>query len=126
MVVQLALSFDPPKFDNLMDCVQHVVQTCGKPPKHIAADLELSPSQFSMMLSGYEGRHFPMAKLPDLIRACGPRGMLIVHWLIDQFLTPPEDRVAQAASALLEFSKALPAIQRAAEVVMAAQGGKKK
>lgn len=124
--VQLSLSFEQPQFDNILDLLNHVIHSSGKEFKHIAADLDRAPGELRMMLSGYEGRKFPVNDLPKLIESCGTRGQMIVHWFVGQFLTPPENRVAQAADALLEFAKLLPAIQKAAEVVLAAQGGKKK
>jgi len=123
---QLNLSFDIPNFDNFREAIEFAITTSGRSRKYIAADLGLTDAQLSMMLSEYEGRHFPAYKLPDLVRSLGDRGKIIVQYLVNEFLTPQEDRVAQAAATLSEFAKALPAIQKAAEIVMQAQAGKKK
>ncbi len=123
---QLSLTFDLPHFDNLKEAVEFAITTSGRSRKYIAADLGLTEAQLSMMLSEYEGRNFPLYKLPELLRALGDRGKLVVEWLAREFLSTPEDRMAEAATVLSDFAKALPAIQKAAEVVMRAQGGKKK
>lgn len=49
------------------DHVREVVDRCGVPKKAIAADLDLSPSEFSMKLSGYEGRGIHIDALPGLL-----------------------------------------------------------
>ncbi len=122
---QLSLSFEIPPFDSLKEVVEFAITTSGKSRKYIAADLGITEGTLSMMLSGYEGRHFPLYRLPDLVHALGDRGNLIIQYLVAEFLTPKEDKVAQAAATLTEFARLLPTIQKAAETVMAAQGGKK-
>lgn len=123
---QLSLSFDLPHFDSLKEAVDFAITTSGRSRKYIAADLGFTEAQLSMMLSEYEGRNFPLYKLPDLLRALGDRGKVIVEWMAREFLSTPAERMAEAAATLNEFAKALPAIQKAAEMVMSAQGGKKK
>lgn len=122
---QLSLSFSLPHFDNLKEAVEYAITTSGRSRKYIAADLAFTEAQLSMMLSEYEGRNFPLYRLPDLIRALGDRGKVIVEWLAREYLATPDERLSQAAATLVEFSKALPAIQKAAEFVMHAQGKKK-
>lgn len=109
---QLTLSYETPKFDTFKEVINHAVYSCGRQMKYIAAELEMSPPQLSMILSGADGRNFPAEKIPDLIQACGPKGHLIVHWLIDQFLAPKEDR---RTAALAQVEALLPEIQKALE-----------
>jgi hypothetical protein len=110
VATQLTLSFDPPKFDTLKEVINHVVYASGRQLKYIAAELGMSPSQLSMILAGADGRNFPAEKIPDLIRATAPKGHLIIHWLIEQFLAPKEDRQAAALAAVEQM---LPDLQQA-------------
>ena len=126
--VQLSLSYEVPQFDDLLALMRHVVERCridGLLAKAIAMECDLAPSTFSAMLSGYEHRHFPAEKIPDFIRVTHPHGLMVVHYLVDRFLTSQETKVAQAVDLLRDFGKALPNIQRAAEIVIAAQAKKK-
>ena len=122
---QLSLTFDIPHFDTLKEAVEFAITTSGRSRKYIAADLGMTEGQLSMMLSEYEGRNFPLFRFPDLVRVLGERGKIPVQWLAAEFLATPEDRIAKASATLLEFSKALPAIQKAAEIITQSQGTKK-
>ena len=109
---QLSLSYVSPKFDSLKELLNHVVYSCGKQQKYIAAELGWSPSQFAHILSGDDGRTFPAEKLPDLIRITAPTGHLIIYWLVDQFLSDEETRRSRALSAVEAM---LPMFLRAVE-----------
>lgn len=111
-VTQLNLSYDPPKFDNLKELINHVVYSCGKQQKYIAAELGWSPSQLAHILSGDDARTFPAEKIPDLIRVTAPKGHLIIYWLIDQFLSNEVDRKGRALAAVEAI---LPDLMRAVE-----------
>lgn len=110
--MQMTLSFDPPRFDTLKEVITHVVYSCGKPAKHIAADLDMSPPELTQILAGSDGRRFPAEKLPDLIRVTAPKGHLIIYWLVDQFLSDEETRRGRALSAVEAM---LPTLLRAVE-----------
>jgi len=110
--MQMTLSFDPPRFDTMKEVITHVVYSCGKPAKHIAADLDMSPPELTQILSGSDGRRFPAEKLPDLIRTTAPTGHLIIYWLVDQFLSDEETRRGRALSAVEAM---LPTLLRAVE-----------
>src|SRR3972149_3076811 len=101
---QLNLSFEIPHFETFREAIEYAISTSGKSRKYIAADLDFTEAQLSMMLSEYEGRHFPLYKLPALVEALGDRGKIIVQYLVNEFLTPQEDRIAQAAATLQEFA----------------------
>jgi len=109
---QLNLSYDPPKFDNLKELINHVVYSCGKQQKYIAAELGWSPSQLAHILSGADGRTFPAEKIPDLIRITAPKGHTIIYWLIDQFLADEQGRKGRALAAVESL---LPDLMRAVE-----------
>ncbi len=112
--MQLTISFDRPKFDNLKEVIRHVVYSCGKPAKNIAADLEMSPPELTQILAGSDGRRFPAEKIPDLIRSTAPRGHMLIYYLVDQFLSNEVDRKARALSAVETL---LPELQKAVKVL---------
>lgn len=109
---QYMLSFDPPKFDNIKEVINHVAYSCGKQIKYIAAELEMSPGELSQILSGTDGRRFPVEKLPSFIRVTAPKGHLIIYWLIDQFLA---DGTTRKDRALSMVESILPDLMRAVE-----------
>jgi len=109
---QLNLSFEPPQFDTLKELINHVVYSCGRQQKYIAAELGWSPSQFAHILSGDDGRSFPAEKLTDLIRITAPTGHLIIYWLVDRFLS---DGTSRRDRALFAVETMLPELQRLME-----------
>lgn len=109
---QLNLSFESPQFDTIKELINHVVYSCGRQQKYIAAELNWSPSQFAHILSGDDGRSFPAEKLPDLIRITAPTGHLIIYWLIDRFLS---DGASRRDRALSVVEAMLPELLRAVE-----------
>lgn len=109
---QLNLSYDPPIFDNIKELINHVVYSCGKQQKYIAAELGWSPSQLAHILSGDDGRTFPAEKIPELIRITAPKGHELIYWLIDQFLSNQETRKGRALAAVESI---LPDLMKAVE-----------
>jgi hypothetical protein len=97
---QLTISFDVPQFDSFKEVINHVVYSCGRQLKYIAAELEMSPPQLSMILSGTDDRKFPAEKIPALIKATAPKGHMLIYYLVDQFLSDESDRKARALSAV--------------------------
>lgn len=90
---QLSLSYEPPKFDTLRELINHVVYSCGRQQKYVAAELGWSPSQLGHILSGVEGRTFP-------------------YWLVDHFLSDGQSRKERALAAVEAL---LPDLLRAVE-----------
>jgi len=109
---QLTLSFDPPTFESIDEVINHIVYSCGRPVKYIAAELEMAPHELSQILAGSDGRRFPAKKIPALIRVTAPKGHLLIYWLIDQFLSDEETRKGRALAAVESL---LPDLMRAVE-----------
>ena len=110
--MDVTLSFEPPRFETLKELIAHVVYSCGRPVKHVAADLDMSPPELTQIIAGTEGRRFPLEKLSALIDATAPRGHLIIYWLIDRHLT---DKVARKDRALSMLEAMLPELMQVVE-----------
>ena len=123
--VHTTLSFDLKPFKNFKEVVEYAIAVSGKSRKEIAGALGpegIAEHRLSMMLSEYEGkRHFPLSWLPDLIRALGDAGKIIVQWLVNEFLLTPAERLTQAEDVLERYADVFPAIQRAMEIVVEAR-----
>ena len=119
--VHTTLGFELKPFKNFKEVVEYAIASSGKSRKEIAGALGpdgISENRLSMMLNRYEGkRHFPLSWLPDLIRALGDAGKIIVQWQVNEFLLSPAERLAQAEDVLADYAQALPRIQRAMEIV---------
>jgi hypothetical protein len=126
--VHTTLSFDLKPFKNFKEVVEYAIATSGKSRKEIAAALGpngIAEHRLSMMLSEYEGtRHFPLSWLPDLIRALGDAGKIIVQWQVNEFLLSPAERLTQAEQILAEYAEALPALQKAMGILSESRRGK--
>lgn len=118
---QLEISFEPgltDQFPRFRDVVRASVYGCGRPFKVVAADLDLSESMLSRMLSdnddGERKRNFPVERLPELVTATGD--IRPIYWLIESFLEDEETRQKRALSTietlLPELQKALTHAQR--------------
>ena len=61
------------QFPEFRDVVRASVYSCGRPFKQIAADLDMSLSELSRKLSENPADpvHFPLTRLPELVRATG-------------------------------------------------------
>lgn len=91
------------RFPSLMDVVRNDVEHCGKLKKVIAADMDMSPSEFSRILADNpsDPRNFTLDMLPAFIRATGRK--TTVHWLIESFLQDPEKRRTRALETLSDL-----------------------
>jgi hypothetical protein len=92
---QISFSFEAgllERFPNFMDCVRASVYGCGRAAKAVAADLDMSLSEFSRKLADNpnDNVNFPMALLPALVAATGD--MSPVHWLTEKLCETPESR----------------------------------
>lgn len=104
--MQLDLDFErglTERFPSLMDVVRHDVEHCGLLKKQIAADMDMSPSEFSRVLAGNpaDPRNFVLDMLPAFIRAT--KRKTTIYWLIEGFLDDPVRRRDQALATLAEM-----------------------
>lgn len=112
---QLEITFEAglvEQFPNYRDVIRASVYGCGRPFKQVAADLDLSESMLSRMLSHStepeSKRHFPIEKLPDLIKATGDKRP--IYWLIEKFIEDDEHRQRRAIHTIESL---LPQIEQA-------------
>ena len=108
--MQLDLDFErglAERFPTLMDVVRNDVENCGKLKKSIAADMDMSPSEFSRVLANNpsDPRNFTLDMLPAFIKATGRK--TTIYWLIEAFL---DDPVKRRESALATLAEMLPGI----------------
>lgn len=100
------------QFPKYRDVIRAAVYGCGRPFKQVAADLDLSESMLSRMLSHTTDteskRNFPIEKLPDLIQATGDHRP--IHWLIERFI---EDDAHRQKRALATLESLLPELHQA-------------
>ena len=103
------------QFPNFRDVVKASVYSCGRAFKSIAADLDMSVSELSRKLTDNPNDpiHFPLHRLPDLIRATSDLRPL--YWLIETFL---EDQDSKRKRAINDLAKLMPQLQ---QVLKAAQ-----
>jgi|GEM_PF-613818 len=110
--MQLDLDFERglfERFPTLMDVVRNDVEHCGKLKKTIAADMDMSPSEFSRVLADNpnDPRNFTLDMLPRLMKATGRKTP--IYWLIEGFL---EDPIARKARAIERLADMLPEIAK--------------
>jgi hypothetical protein len=96
------------QFPEFRDVVKASVYSCGRPFKSVAADLDMSVSELSRKLADNPNDpvHFPLHRLPDLVRATGDRRL--IYWLIESFLEDPSHRRQHA---LAKIEALLPELQ---------------
>lgn len=109
--IQLNLDLDPGLLDQFpvfLDMVHESVHGCGRAFKSVAADLDMSSSELSRKLAHNPNDpvHFPLHRLPDLMKATGDLRPL--YWLISTFI---EDKDVRRNRAIDHLSKLLPQIQ---------------
>lgn len=88
------------QFPEFRDCVRASVYSCGRAFKAIAADLDMSVSELSRKLADNPNDpvHFPLHRLPELIRATGDKRPAL--WLLEAFLDDPDTRRRHAVDRL--------------------------
>jgi hypothetical protein len=104
--MQLDLEFERgliERFPTLMDVVLNDVEHCGRLKKQIAADMDMSPSEFSRILANNpaDPRNFTLDMLPQFIRAT--KRNTTIYWLIESFLDDPVKRREHALTTLAEL-----------------------
>lgn len=109
---QFELSFEGgllEQFPHFREVVHASVSGCGRPLKAVAADLDMTSSELSRKLANNPNDlvHFPLDRLPDLIRATGD--VRPIYWLIESFL---DDADSKRKRAFDELSALMPRLQR--------------
>lgn len=117
-MTQIDIDFEPgllEQFPRWLDCVRDSVYGCGKALKTVAADIDMTSTELSRKLADNpnDNVHFPLEKLPELIRATGNKNP--VHWLIASFLECPIARRRRAKAQLMEAMPRILALLEAAE-----------
>ena len=115
---QLSLTLDASllqQFPDFRDVVRASVYSCGRPFKLIAADLDMSVSELSRKLSenANDPVHFPLTRLPDLLRATGDTRPVL--WLVETFLDDPSSRRTHALDRLGQLLPEIAALVKEAQ-----------
>jgi hypothetical protein len=117
--VQLDLSFQAgllEQFPAFRDVLRAAAYGCGRPFKHIAADLDMTASKLSRMLADNPNDpiNFPADRLPDFIEATDDNRPVL--WMAERFLVDSEttqrQAVAQLASLMPQVEALLKAVAR--------------
>lgn len=103
------------QFPEFRDAVRASVYSCGRAFKSVAADLDMSVSELSRKLNDNPNDpvHFPVHRLPELIRATGD--LRPVYWLVEKFIEDDEEKTKRA---IREISEMMP---RMAQLLKKAQ-----
>ena len=103
------------QFPDFRDVVRASVYACGRPFKLIAADLDMSLSELSRKLSENvsDPVHFPLTRLPDLVRATGDTRP--VMWMVEAFLDDPSTRRDHALDRLNQLLPEIAALVKEAQ-----------
>lgn len=104
---QMSIDFTPgllEQYPDLMDCVRAAVYGCGKPLKIIAADCDLSESGLSRRLANNpdDQVHFPLHKLPALVRATDDTRP--IEWLMLSLMQNPEEKRQHAVRQIAQLA----------------------
>lgn len=115
---QLSLSLENgvlQQFPEWRDVVRASVYSCGRPFKQVAADLDMSVSELSRKLSenANDPVHFPLTRLPELLRATGDTRPVI--WLVLTFLDDPSHRREHALDRLAAILPEIHALVKEAQ-----------
>lgn len=116
--VQMDLTFQAgllEQFPHFRDVVRAAVYGCGRPLKIVAADLDMTSSELSRKLADNPNDpiHFPVDKLPDLIRATSD--LRPIYWLAETFLEDDDAKKKRAVNELNALMQRLPALLKAVE-----------
>lgn len=95
------------QFPKLRDVCAAAVYSCRSGLKGVAADLDVSPSELSRMLTREHGDPRKL-DVDDFVAIVGSTGdTRPIQWLVERFLHDPEQR---RSTALAQLSQVLPAI----------------
>lgn len=118
MNMQVDLNFEQgltQRFTSLMEVVRSDVEYCGRLKKIIAADMNMSPPEFSRILADNpnDPRNFTLDMLPSFIRATGRK--TTIYWLIETFLADPDKRRERALETLADMLPTIAALVKDAK-----------
>lgn len=114
--MQFELSFSGgllQQFPVFKDVIRASVYSCGRPFKHVAADLEMSPSKLSRMLADNPNDpiNFPVDRLPELIESTGDNRPVL--WLAERFMVDSSVAQKQAVAQLAAMLPQIDALLKA-------------
>lgn len=112
---QMHIDFTPglmETFPDLDALIVNSAHTCGRPMKHLAADMEWSPSELSRRLSGE--LPFPANRLDDWIAATGDKR--IPQWFALKHLGDPADAAQRALRAIAAMAPTFIALAQVAGI----------
>jgi hypothetical protein len=118
-VQQFDLSFQGglvDEFPEFRDVLRAAAYGCGRPFKHVAADLDMTSSKLSRMLADNPNDpiNFPADRIPDFIEATGDTRPVL--WLAERFLvdsaTKQRQAIAQLASLMPRIEQLINAVQK--------------
>jgi hypothetical protein len=118
MADQLSIDFAPgllEQYESLMECVRATAFSCGKQAKAIAADLDMSPSEFSRRLSD------DPADLPFRVRDLeafieSTQDTRPIQWLVLKYLADPASSSQRALRDLAALAPTFLALANAAGI----------
>lgn len=108
---QLELNFEAgllDRFPAFKDVLRASIYGCGRPFKHVAADLDMTASKLSRMLADNPNDKInpPADRLDEILESTGD--LRPVYWLIERFL---EDQDIKRKRALDEVVALLPQLE---------------
>ncbi|MCU7917092.1 MAG: hypothetical protein KZQ95_01885 [Candidatus Thiodiazotropha sp. (ex Epidulcina cf. delphinae)] len=104
------------RYPEFCDVLRAAAYGCGRPFKHIAADLDMTASKLSRMLADNPNDpiNFPADRVPDFIESTNDTRPAL--WLAEKFLVDSEtvqrQAVAQLAAILPQVEALLRAVDR--------------
>ncbi|RLJ20001.1 hypothetical protein DJ031_06735 [bacterium endosymbiont of Escarpia laminata] len=109
--MQFDLSFEAgllEQFPKFRDVLGASVYGCGRPFKHVAADLDMSASKLSRMLADNPNDkiNFPADRVDELVESTGDQRPVL--WLVERFLV--DSGIAQK-QALAQLAVMMPQIE---------------
>ena len=109
---QIEIDFCPTiaeTYPTLMDVVRAACDphACGRLKKQIAADMDLSPTEFSRALSEGGDRPLKADDLPRLLDAIPESRHLVIEWLVVKYLDSAASRTKRAEDVILQLAPSL-------------------
>src|SRR4051812_29235046 len=115
---QLAIDFTPgllEQYETLLEVMRADVLVSGRMQKAIAADCDMSPSEFARRLSD-DDIPFRMRDFERFLKATG--GKLTLQWLVLKYLGPNDSPAERAARDLTSMVPLFLALAKTAGVVL--------
>lgn len=114
---QLSIAFQPgtleqyPEFDEV---IRAAVLTSRRKRSEVAADCDMSPSQFARVIHESGDLALKARDLPALLDALPDTRHLILDWVVERWLDAPGDKVERVAAVV---ERALPALLDAVQTL---------